>query len=264
MSRRGRIVAAFVLALLGATGLARAQPPSGIVRPTQEPAAPSAQLGAQLYAGNCASCHGIDGSGIAAARPGAGGILGAGPSLRGVGAISPDFYLHTGYMPLNDARDQPMRERVLLSEKEIRSLVAYVASLGAGPGIPRPHPNPATGLAEGFALFTDHCAGCHQSVAEGGLVTGARVPPLHSATATEIAEAVRLGPYLMPSFSTRQISDRQLDSIVAYVLSTRHPDDRGGWGIGNIGPVSEGIITWAVAAVALVGVCMLLGARLRA
>lgn len=262
MTRSRRIILLVVAALLGASGPAQAQPPSGIVRPTQEPSAPSAQLGSELYAGNCASCHGISGAGISVPRRGAGGLLGAGPPLRGVGALAADFYLRTGYMPLASYHIQPERERVLLSDKEIRSLNSYVASLGSGPAIPQPNPS-AGSLGRGLTSFTEHCAGCHQVVAQGGLVTGARVPPLQNVTATEIAEAVRIGPYLMPRFSRRQINDTELNSIVDYVLSTRHPDDRGGWGIGNIGPVPEGIITWLIAAVALVAVCMLLGARVR-
>lgn len=261
--RRTGLIAALTVGLgFGLAGLAGAQPGSGIVRPTTEPSTPSVQLGAQLYAGNCASCHGIAGSGIKSPRPGAGDISGEGPPLRGVGASAPDFYLRTGYMPLSSIHDQPGPDRVLFSDKEIRSLVAYVASLGAGPGIP--HPNPDAGsLAEGLHQFTLHCAGCHQIVARGGFVTGAMVPPLQSATATEIAEAVRIGPYLMPRFPASQISDAQLNSIVAYVLSTRHPDNRGGWGIGNIGPIPEGLVTWWIAAPLLLIACMAVGRRLR-
>lgn len=262
MSSARRITAiASGLSLLAA-GLAWAQPQSGIVRPTYEPRAPGVALGAELYAGNCASCHGIDGSGIAEPRRGAGGVLGAGPSLRGVGALAADFYLRRGYMPLSSIHDQPVANRVLFSDTEIRSLVSYVASLASGPGIP--HPDPSTGsIAEGMHLFTEHCAGCHQVVARGGYVTGARVPPLQGVSATAIAEAVRLGPYLMPKFSHRQISDAQLGSIIKYVLSTGHPDNRGGWGIGNIGPIPEGLVTWWIAAPLLVALCMLLARRYR-
>src|SRR5205085_9038671 len=145
-------------------------------RPTTEPSGPSMQLGAQLFAGNCSSCHGISGSGIASPRPGAGSVAGAGPSLRGVGASAPDFYLRTGYMPLSSIHDQPGPDRVLFSDKEIRSIVAYVASLGTGPGIPHPDPQTAS-IAEGLHQYTLHCAGCHQVVARGGFVTGALVPP---------------------------------------------------------------------------------------
>jgi ubiquinol-cytochrome c reductase cytochrome c subunit len=262
MRRAGLIMALTAGLALVVVGLAGAQPGSGIVRPTTESPTPSVELGAELYAGNCATCHGIAGSGIKSPRPGAADVLGAGPPLRGVGARAPDFYLRTGYMPLSSIHDQPGPDRVLFSDKEIRSLVAYVASLGAGPQIP--HPQPDSGhLAEGLHQFTAHCAGCHQIVARGGFVTGAMVPPLQTATATEIAEAVRIGPYLMPRFPTSQISDAQLNSIVKYVLSTRHPDNRGGWGIGNLGPIPEGLVTWWIAAPLLLIACMAVGRRLR-
>jgi ubiquinol-cytochrome c reductase cytochrome c subunit len=39
------------------------------------------------------------------------------------------------------------------------------------------------------------------------------------------------------------------------------PPDPGGWGIGHIGPVPEGMVTWLIAAVALVGTCALIGER---
>jgi ubiquinol-cytochrome c reductase cytochrome c subunit len=239
-----------------------AQPQSGIVRPTTEPTRPSRDLGAQLYAGNCASCHGIAGTGIASPRPGAGGILGQGPPLQGVGALAADFYLRTGYMPLSSPHDQPGPDRILFTDKEIKSIVSYVTSLGPGPAIP--HPDPAAGsISEGTQLFTEHCAGCHQELARGGFVTGAMVPPLQTVKATQIAEAVRIGPYLMPRFSPSQISDAQLNSIIKYVLSTRHPTNRGGWGIGNLGPIPEGLVTWWIAAPLLLLSCMALGRRMR-
>lgn len=257
-----RIAVLTGLLALSAVGLAEAQPDSGIVRPTTEPSTPSVALGAQLYAGNCASCHGIAGEGIAKPRPGAGGILGAGPPLRGVGAIAPDLYLRLGLMPLSSIHDEPGRDRVLFSNSEIQSLVAYVASLGPGPAVP--HPDPASGsISEGLHQFTLHCAGCHQIDAEGGFVTGADVPPLQDISATQIAEAVRVGPYLMPRFSSSQISDAQLNSIVKYVLSTNHNDNRGGWRIGNIGPIPEGLVTWWIAAPLLIVACMMVGRRFR-
>ena len=129
-------------------------------------------------------------------------------------------------------------------EREIRALVAYVASLGTGPPIPTPHPERGN-VAEGLRLFTEHCAGCHQIAAEGGYVTGARVPPLEDATPRQIAEAVRIGPYLMPQLLRRRRSrTAQLDSIVATSHYAKHPDDRGGWALGQLGPVPEGMVAW--------------------
>jgi len=89
------------------------------------------------------------------------------------------------------------------------------------------------------------------------------VPPLDEASAVEIAEAVRIGPYVMPKFSERDLSDVELDSIVAYVRYAQHPDDRGGWALGHLGPVPEGLVTWFVGIVLLVATCAVIGKRIQ-
>ena len=260
--RACRVLLAAVLLALPSS--ARAQPPVGIVRPENEGSLSTAELGGQLFAANCASCHGSGGKGVTTLTPnrGAGGITGLGPSLVGVGARAADFYLRSGYMPLSNVGEQPRRNRVLFTDRELDALVQYVASLGTGPPVPTPHPEQGN-VARGLELFTRHCAGCHQVVAEGGFLTGAVAPPLEDATATQIAEAVRIGPYVMPSFSERAISDDELNSIIAYVEASKHPDDAGGWGLGHLGPVPEGIVAWLVAGAILVGLCALIGTRLR-
>ena len=70
-----------------------------------------------------------------------------------------------------------------------------------------------------------------------------------------------MGPYLMPHFDARQIDQHQLDSLARYVLWTRKPDNAGGWGIYNIGPIPEGIVAWFLALAALVIVARLIGER---
>ena len=232
-------------------------------------AAAAVAHGHALFGQYCAACHGSNGEGITHGRTIGGAEQriqeqqqGIGPSLRGVGALAADFYLRTGYMPLHRIGDQPRRARVLFTEAQIRELVAYVASLGTGPAIPKPHPERGN-LAAGLHLFTDHCAGCHQVVAQGGVVTGALPPPLEDATDVQIAEAVRIGPYVMPTFSTKAITNAQLDSIVRYVDWAKHPDNRGGWSIGDVGPVPEGLVTWFLAAVVLVALCMVIGKKLK-
>ena len=76
-----------------------------------------------------------------------------------------------------------------------------------------------------------------------------------------MAEAIRVGPYIMPRFGERQIDDRTLDSIARYVELTKDPVNEGGWGIGNIGPVPEGMIAWLLALAALLVVARLIGTR---
>jgi len=184
-----------------------------------------------------------------------------GPPLRGVGAIAADFYLRTGYMPLRDPHDQPQRQTPKLTDEQIDSLVAYIASLG-GPGVPTVHPERGR-LSEGMRAFTENCAGCHQIAAEGGMLPGAIAPSLAHASPVEIAEAVRIGPYLMPRFSEHQISGRELDSIIRYVQLTKDPEDRGGWGLGHLGPIPEGMVAWLIAGSVLILVAMLIGGRAR-
>lgn len=262
---------ATLLAMLVALALpaaAAADPPSyGIVRPDSEQGLSQRELGKQLFAGNCSMCHGSLGEGSTNPRPtrASGSMLGEGPSLQGVGAGTVDFYLRTGYMPLHDASAQPVRSKVLFTDREIRALVAYVSSLGKGGGPPIPAPHPGRGsLSRGLQLFTLHCAGCHQVVAQGGYVTGARVPPLEADSPVEIAEAVRAGPYVMPKFSQQAISNRQLDDIVAYVDWAKNPHHPGGWPLGYIGPLPEGLVTWFIAVIVLIGTCIAIGKRLKA
>ena len=260
MTRRTASTALALVATLAAAPAAAAPPLSDL-----------AARGYHLYGQYCIACHGANGQGVLQPVPNRAGAgpgraqeqqTALAPSLQGVGALSADFYLRTGYMPLREVGMQPRRSRVLFDEGQIRALIAYVASLGRGPPIPQPHPE-RRNLSEGMKLFTDHCAGCHQIVAEGGYLTGAIPPPLENATAVQIAEAVRIGPYVMPRFSKKSISDRELDSIVRYVQYTKHPDDRGGWAIGHLGPVPEGLIAWFLGATALVGICIVIGKRLK-
>lgn len=257
--RRSAIVACVVAAALAAVATVAWAGSPPIVRPADERGMSQRELGAQLFAANCAACHGIDGRGVSGApQQGTEGIEGLGPSLRGVGAQAADFYLRTGYMPLGDPRDQPIRSRSLLREHERQAIVDYIASLAPGPAVPTPKPEQGS-LADGRELFTEHCAGCHQVAAEGGILTGAKAPPLDKASAVEIAEAVRIGPYVMPKFSRSDISDAQLNSIIAYVEYAKNPRDEGGWGISHLGPFPEGMVVWLIAMVVLLAVCRALG-----
>jgi ubiquinol-cytochrome c reductase cytochrome c subunit len=207
--------------------------------------------GRTLYVESCSSCHGLD----------ARGVRGLGPSLVGVGARSADFYLSTGRMPLDEPESQPLRKEPAFPRSDIDALVAYIGSLG-GPPIPRADPSRGS-LSEGFQTFTDSCAGCHQIVGQGGMVTGARVPSLQHASATEIAEAIRIGPYLMPKFGEARIDQHKLDSLARYIDYTRAPHDKGGWAIGHIGPIPEGFVAWLLGLAALILAARLIGERTR-
>jgi ubiquinol-cytochrome c reductase cytochrome c subunit len=241
-----------LVALLCGTGAlllwAAPERPGAAVRQTT--AGSLVAAGRQLYLDGCQYCHGTDSQ----------VVHGRGPTLRGVGAAAADFYLATGRMPLSEPEKEPVRTRPAYDPAERRALVAYVASFG-GPAVPTV--DAARGDARlGRELFTEQCAGCHTVTGRGGVVPGAIAPALQQATPTQIAEAMRVGPQLMPVYRETQLDQHELDSVTRYVLAMRHPDDAGGWGIGDIGPVPEGLAAWLLAGTALLIVVRLLGERL--
>lgn len=192
------------------------------------------EAGRQLYQVACTTCHGPQGKGVGD----------RGPSLVGVGAASADFYLSTGRMPLDRPRGQAERKRVAYTPVQIRQLVAFVASLGPGPAIPEV--DPAIGnLAEGNRLYANNCAPCHSSAGAGGALGQAvYAPPLNRATPVQVAEAIRVGPGSMPIFGPEALDEEQLASVIRYVKYLRDPDDRGGLGLGHLGPIPEGFVAW--------------------
>jgi ubiquinol-cytochrome c reductase cytochrome c subunit len=254
MRRRLLLLAALVCAGLAVVELALAdeggRPPSGAAPALATTSgSPLIARGRALFESSCAACHGL----------GLRGIPGRGPSLRGAGALAADFYLQTGRMPLPSSRAQPMRTKPAFSQRDIRALVAYVGSFG---GPPVPSVSPAAGsLPDGQRLFAMDCAGCHTIQGQGGIVTGATVPTVNNASPRQVAEAIRIGPYVMPRFGPGELSDGQIDSIARYIHSVQHPEDRGGWGLGRIGPIPEGMVAWLLAAVVLLVIARLIGER---
>ena len=232
------IVAAGALVQLGTAGHAATTP-----RPAQ-----AGGRGQTLYQQNCASCHGQQGQGTQ-----------RGPTLRGVGAASADFYLSTGRMPITEEQRNPARAKPAFGRSDIDALVAYVASLGDGPAVPAV--DPAAGrLAEGERLYQENCAACHSATGTGGALTSGQVAPsLQPATPVQVAEAIRVGPGAMPRFSPQALNDPQVDSVAAYVDRLRHGGNRGGWDLGRIGPVTEGLVAWVLGLGAVLWVVRRLG-----
>jgi len=245
-----RRVARTVLAILGvaccALGtVAFAAPRSSAQR------APSAAHGRQLFVTGCSSCHGLE----------ARGVPGSGPDLHGVGALAADWYLRTGRMPLARPHDYPIRAHSVYSANQRADLIAYIGSLG-GPPIPPVHPERGS-LSHGKELFTDRCAGCHQVVAQGGVVTPNTIAPSleNGVKPIDVAEVVRIGPYVMPRFNEKALDQHDVDSLARYVQHTQDLPNIGGWGIGNIGPVPEGLVAWGIGIVALLVVARVIGER---
>jgi ubiquinol-cytochrome c reductase cytochrome c subunit len=248
MSRWCRRAGVALLVLGAAQGVVLLAGLGGDAAAQEDRSAPVAR-GRELFLDSCASCHGED----------ARGIPGRAPTLHGAGAAAADWYVTTGRMPLTDPHDEPLRGEPAYSPRDIEALVTYAGTLG---GPPVPDVDPARGdVGEGRELFSEHCAGCHQIVGKGGALTGALVPKLDEATPVQVGEAIRIGPYLMPSWDEGVISDADVDDLAAYVEHTQSLEDPGGWGIGHTGPVPEGLISILLAGGVLVLISRLIGER---
>jgi ubiquinol-cytochrome c reductase cytochrome c subunit len=200
---------------------ANATEPSGAVRT-------NAANGAELFLQNCAACHGPQGQG------GSGG-----PSLITSGAAAADFYLTTGRMPVGAPNQRPVRQPPRFDDEQIQALVEHVASFDNGPPIPQV--SGGGDLHRGWELYTANCAACHAATGAGNAVGGGFVAyGLGRATDRQIAEAMIVGPGVMPIFD---FADADRDAIIEYVRYLRSEPTPGGAPIGGIGPVAEGFVS---------------------
>jgi ubiquinol-cytochrome c reductase cytochrome c subunit len=201
------------------------------------------QDGKNLFLANCASCHGVNAEGTK-----------SGPTLVGVGAASVDFQVSTGRMPLAGPNVQAPINKVKFNETQIAALAAFVASLGAGPAIPEDKwttvikpgtPENNRAIATGGEIFRVNCAMCHNFAGAGGALTrGKYAPALDEATPRQIYEAMVSGPQSMPVFNDRNISPEGKQQVISYLAAQRDQTNVGGFSLGNLGPVSEGLFAW--------------------
>lgn len=250
-ARRRHPLAALVvllIALAATGGLYATFAPTGKAQAEETSQSLAVEEGQKLFRVGCASCHGTGGQGSS-----------DGPSLVGVGAASADFQLSTGRMPLESERANPARGEPAFSPAEIDALVSYVGSLGDGPPVPQVGPGD---LARGRELYLRNCASCHSSTGTGAVLPGGRsAPDLFPATPTQVAEAIRVGPGLMPRFPEHALGDREVDDIAAYVQVLGEQQNRGGLALERIGPVAEGAVAFFVAIPLLLIVIRRLGKR---
>jgi ubiquinol-cytochrome c reductase cytochrome c subunit len=243
---------ALVLVGLLVTGLAYAALTPGRAQATTATADDIA-AGKALFRANCATCHGLNAEGRTTF-----------PSLIGVGAAAVEFQVGTGRMPLQATGPQAPKSNVELSADEVRQLAAYVASLGPGPAIPDATAvDPATGnQANGALLFRTNCAMCHNIAGAGGALTrGKYAPRLTGVTPTHIYEAMVTGPQSMPVFNDNTVTPQEKRDIIAYLEAVTTETSPGGFALGSIGPVSEGLVAWLVGLALLVGCAVWLGAK---
>jgi len=237
---RRRPVAGYAVVLLGLVTVGMAygaltgpgSPASAAVPGTVSPQ--TIAQGRALFVDSCSSCHGVNAQGSSQA-----------PSLVGVGAAAVDFQVSTGRMPLKETGPQAPRKPVTFSPQQIHALAEYVASLGGGPAIPSDAEVSTAGAntALGQSLFITDCAQCHNFSGAGGALTyGKYAPALTQSTNRQIFEAMLTGPEAMPVFPNTTITPAQKRDIIDYITRVRAEPNPGGFSLGRVGPVTEGIV----------------------
>jgi ubiquinol-cytochrome c reductase cytochrome c subunit len=210
------------------------------------------RVGQELFQASCSTCHGLDALGTD-----------NGPSLAEAGPAAVDFMLSTGRMPLANPADQPERGTPKFSPTQIDAIVAYLEAVVPG-GEPIPSVDTSQGdLVRGAALFLENCAGCHGAGATGDSVGGGQIAPsLYAPDPQQIAEAIRVGPGVMPPFGAETIDQSDLNSIARYLVWIRTNGDEGGAQLGRVGAVAEGLIAVVIGLGLLVLVLRLTGSKL--
>lgn len=209
--------------------------------------------GRDLYGRHCATCHRTGGRGDPAR---------AVPPLTTAGPALIDFVIRTGRMPLpNLAAPSVRRDPPPLTAEERRAIVAYVATFADDrPVIPNPDASRGE-LARGRAVYAANCIACHSAFGRG-IVVGQRdvAPSLDAASPVEIAEAIRVGPGVMPLFGQDSLRDHDVDSVIRYIdFLTRGQQTPGGITVGRSGPVTEGLVAWFAGMGLLLVVLYLIG-----
>ena len=218
--------------LLG--GLATSNAASlGKTQATSTPTAVAGGEGAQVYAAQCAHCHGDQGKGEFEG-PSLGAVLKDPASVSGIEDLVREGM---GGMP-SFAKD--------LSAAQITAVAQYVVSAFGQPG----------DVAPGGVLYRLNCAACHGAQAGGGAIIyngRQNAPDLLDVSPGTLAAAVRGGPGTMPAFNAEALSDTQVVSIAKYVQTLQTLSNPGGVDTAHLGPVSEGAVAFLALGLVVLG-----------
>jgi mono/diheme cytochrome c family protein len=148
---------------------------------------PGAASGADLFAGNCADCHGADAGGA-----------GAAPNVRCATRVADAVTI---------GRGAAMPSFPDLVTADVSAVIAYLDQLCTTYG------------RTGDALWAGNCSTCHGATAHGGRNgLGVAGPDVACTETGDYAEAVRFGGDGMPRFPALDPAD--VSAIVSFVRGT--------------------------------------------
>ncbi|MDE0546778.1 c-type cytochrome [Microbacterium sp. C7(2022)] len=208
--------------------------------------------GQKLFQANCATCHGLDLQGTP-----------DGPSLYGVGELAVHFQMSTGRMPLQAQGPQAPQKPVQFTDEQIVAIGEYIQSVAPGPSFPSEEILDGEGdESQGGELFRINCAMCHNVAGAGGALTeGKYAPALHTTTPLNMYAAMVTGPQNMPVFNDMTLTTEEKRDIITYLLYLQDNESAGGFSLGSLGPVSEGLFIWIFGIGSLIAITVWITAK---
>ncbi|GAA2015897.1 cytochrome bc1 complex diheme cytochrome c subunit [Microbacterium ulmi] len=216
------------------------------------PTALTVEDGKRLFQANCATCHGLNLEGSD-----------AGPSLYGVGELAVEFQMATGRMPLQMQGPQAPQKAPQFTQEQIEAIASWVQSTSPGPQYPSDETLDGEGdVARGAELFRINCAMCHNVAAAGGALTeGKYAPALTQTSPLHMYAAMVTGPQNMPVFSDMNLSLEDKRDIISALLFLQENQSAGGFSLGGLGPVSEGLFVWIFGIGSLIAITVWITAK---
>jgi ubiquinol-cytochrome c reductase cytochrome c subunit len=117
-------------------------------------------------------------------------------------------------------------------------------------------------IVNGGQIFLTNCTACHNFEGSGGAMPrGGHAPKIRDVDPKYIYEAMLTGPQQMPTFSNGNLSPEEKRDVIAYLGSMNEQTNYGGFGLGGLGPVPEGLAAWLVGLGLCVGAAVWIAAH---
>ena len=195
--------------------LARLGPLARIPEDPRRRSLVSAAYGKELFASNCAACHGAEGK-----KPQPGIPMLNSPAVL---AIAPDSYY---WDIINHGRPGTAMAAwdEVLTPTQIQSVVAYIRSFAP----PTPEPAQTASLggdpAHGRSLFSNHCAGCHGLQGKGGIGNSLTSPSFLAIASDDfLRRTIALGRNHTAMPASYDFKAQDVSDLAAYIRSFAKP-----------------------------------------
>ena len=175
----------------------------------------SAPYGKELFAQNCAACHGEEGR---TPKPGI-------PTLHSpaVLAIADDAYYADIIAQGRPGTSMPAWKSIL-TKTQMESLVVYIRSWSGAAPERAPSGVAGSGAERGRELFTTHCIGCHGVEGRGGIGNSLNAPSFLALASDDfLRQTISLGRHKTAMPASYDFQGVDVDALIAYSRTWSKP-----------------------------------------